>query len=151
MSSDASIGTPKVSKSDAEWREQLSPEEYAVLRQAGTERPFTGEYDEVFTEGVYSCRACGAELFRSDTKFDSHCGWPSFYAPLAGLTLPSGTRFAAGFAHESQELDDQLRVRSLIEQGLGHPVDISAACGLGRRTAESGLAVLHRTAELLDE
>lgn len=76
---------------------------------------------------------------------------PAFYAPLAGLKLPPDTRFAAGFAHESQALDDQLRVRSLIEEGLGHPVDISAACGLGRRTAESGLAVLHRTAELLDE
>ena len=73
----------KVSKTDEEWREQLSRDEYAVLRKAGTERPFTGEYTDTKTVGVYKCRACDTELFRSETKFDSHCGWPSFYAPLA--------------------------------------------------------------------
>lgn len=79
-----STRTYAVHKSEQEWREQLSPEEYAVLRQAGTERPGTGEYNDTTTTGVYSCRACDAELFRSDTKFDSHCGWPSFYAPSSG-------------------------------------------------------------------
>ena len=76
--------TPKVVRSEEEWRAQLNPAEYAVLRQAGTERPWTGEYTETKTEGVYEYRACGAELFRSDTKFDSHCGWPSFFSLLAG-------------------------------------------------------------------
>lgn len=76
--------TPKVVRSELEWREILTPKEYAVLREAGTEPAWTGEYTDTKAEGVYTCRACGAELFRSETKFDSRCGWPSFYAPRAG-------------------------------------------------------------------
>ncbi|GAB2748383.1 peptide-methionine (R)-S-oxide reductase MsrB [Salinifilum aidingensis] len=78
---DSETRNAATSKSEQEWQQQLSPDEYAVLRNAHTEPPFSGEYVDTETEGVYSCRACGAELFRSETKFESHCGWPSFYDP----------------------------------------------------------------------
>jgi peptide-methionine (R)-S-oxide reductase len=71
----------KVQRTEAQWRERLTPDEYRVLREAGTEAPWTGEYTNSSDEGVYRCRACGAELFRSAEKFESHCGWPSFYQP----------------------------------------------------------------------
>lgn len=74
----------EVSKPDEQWRSELSAAEYQVLRQAGTERAGTGELLHEGRTGIYSCRACGAELFRSETKFDAHCGWPSFYQPQSG-------------------------------------------------------------------
>lgn len=73
-----------VNKTDQQWREELSEFEYHVLREAGTERAYTGELLEERREGTFSCRGCGAELFKSVAKFESHCGWPSFYEPKEG-------------------------------------------------------------------
>lgn len=71
--------TSEVTKTDAQWREELTEEQYAVLREAGTERPWSGALLDEGRAGLYTCAACGGELFQSGTKFDSHCGWPSFY------------------------------------------------------------------------
>jgi peptide-methionine (R)-S-oxide reductase len=71
----------KIEKTEAEWQAELSPEQYRVLRQKGTEAPFSGEYDHSFEPGTYHCAGCGAVLFESDTKYDSGCGWPAFFAP----------------------------------------------------------------------
>jgi peptide-methionine (R)-S-oxide reductase len=81
----------KVIKSDAEWQQQLTPEQYRVTRRKGTERPFTGEYARNHEPGVYTCVCCGAKLFNAGTKFESGTGWPSFYAPIADDAVETET------------------------------------------------------------
>ena len=77
----------KVNKTDREWQRELSPEEYRITRQKGTEPAFTGQYWNTKQHGIYVCRCCGAELFSSDTKYDSGCGWPSFFRPLDSTAI----------------------------------------------------------------
>lgn len=84
---DENMSTYKVNKSEEEWREQLTPQQFYVLREKGTERPGTGEYDLHFEDGVYKCAACNAPLFNSDSKFDAHCGWPSFDKAIGDSTV----------------------------------------------------------------
>jgi peptide-methionine (R)-S-oxide reductase len=86
----------KVQKTDAEWRAQLTPEQYRVLREKGTERPFTGEYDHSFEVGTYRCAGCGKQLFASDAKYDSGCGWPAFFEPVAADALDEETDVSYG-------------------------------------------------------
>jgi peptide-methionine (R)-S-oxide reductase len=86
----------RIQKTDAEWRAELSPEEYRVLREKGTEAPFTGEYDHTFEQGTYHCAGCGAVLFESDAKYDSGCGWPAFSAPASGEAIDEETDASYG-------------------------------------------------------
>jgi peptide-methionine (R)-S-oxide reductase len=74
---------PAVNKTEAEWREALTPEQFRIMREKGTEAAFTGKLNKVYDDGIYRCAACNAELFKSDTKFDSGSGWPSFWLPVS--------------------------------------------------------------------
>ena len=79
-----SMKQEKIQKTEEQWKKELTPEQYHVLREKGTEKPFTGEYDQHFEKGMYVCAGCGQELFSSDTKFESGTGWPSFFKPVEG-------------------------------------------------------------------
>ncbi|MDO5683969.1 MAG: peptide-methionine (R)-S-oxide reductase MsrB [Propionibacteriaceae bacterium] len=94
---DAQEIKPTIIKTEAEWRAQLNDLEFAVLRNAATEPPHVGEYTNTTTVGVYRCKACDAELFRSEAKFDSSCGWPSFFAPLAKERVTYHTDHLLGY------------------------------------------------------
>jgi peptide-methionine (R)-S-oxide reductase len=86
----------KIVKTEAEWKAELSPEQYHVLREKGTERPYTGEYDHTFEQGTYTCAGCGAQLFASDAKYDSGCGWPAFSAPAGEEAVEEETDVSYG-------------------------------------------------------
>jgi peptide-methionine (R)-S-oxide reductase len=90
--------TEKIKKTDAEWRAELTPEQYRIARQKGTEMAFTGEYYKTKTPGTYLCMACGQELFSSDTKYDSGSGWPSFYQPLKSEAIQEITDGSHGMS-----------------------------------------------------
>ena len=85
-----------IAKTEAEWKQELSPEQFAICRQKGTERAFSGEYHKTSDKGVYRCSCCGKELFVSDTKYDSGSGWPSFYAPMEGDAIRTETDSSHG-------------------------------------------------------
>jgi peptide-methionine (R)-S-oxide reductase len=106
----------KVHKSEAEWKKQLTPNQYHVARQKGTEPPFTGEYESAETPGTYKCVCCGQPLFRSEAKFHSGCGWPSFTAPLAGQAVEEHNDTSHGMVRTEVTC-------SRCEAHLGHVFD----------------------------
>ncbi len=146
----------KVTKTDAEWQAELTPQEYAVLRQGGTERPYTGEYTDTTATGVYSCRACGNELFTSEAKFSSHCGWPSFYQPTADDNVELIQDRSHGMTRTEVRCANCGSHLGHVFSGEGYPTpptnagaSIRCRCGCSRTRADRStdpVAGTHRTA-----
>jgi peptide-methionine (R)-S-oxide reductase len=108
--------TPEVQKTEQEWRELLGPERYRILREAGTEAPFTGKLLQLKDDGTYICGACGQELFTADAKFDSHCGWPSFTHPEE----QENVRLLDDYSHGMQRIEVRCK---RCDSHLGHVFD----------------------------
>ncbi|HUA07778.1 MAG TPA: peptide-methionine (R)-S-oxide reductase MsrB [Candidatus Acidoferrales bacterium] len=108
--------TPEIVKSEEQWLAELGPERYAILREAGTERPFTGELLRIREDGTYCCGACGGELFASSAKFDSHCGWPSFTTPAQQRNV----RLLEDFSHGMRRTEVRC---ARCDSHLGHVFD----------------------------
>lgn len=114
--STAQSDSAKVEKTEEEWKKQLTADEYKVLREKATERPYTGEYEQFWDSGVYVCKACGNELFYSDTKFDAGCGWPSFFKSIDSNKVVTEADYSLGMK--------RIEVRCARCQGhLGHVFD----------------------------
>ena len=106
---------PKIEKTDEQWRRELTPEQYRVLRQKGTEAPFENEYDHVFEPGTYRCAGCGAELFDSEAKYDSGCGWPAFTAPAGDDAVEEEVDVSHGMVRtEVRSMHGEHRLPTLI-------------------------------------
>jgi len=113
-----------IHKTESEWEDELTPEQYHVLREKGTEPAFTGEYDSVFDPGTYSCGACGTKLFESDKKFDAHCGWPSFYDAIPGTVLLTSDDTLGMVRTEVTCMNCGSHLGHVFEgEGLGVPTD----------------------------
>lgn len=126
--------TTKIEKSDAEWREKLTPQQYAVLRQQATERPFSGEYVHNKADGVYRCAACGQELFSSATKYDSGSGWPSFWDVIEAGKVELKTDMSHGMVRTEV-------VCSRCGSHLGHMFDDGPRDHTGLRYCINSLAL----------
>lgn len=134
----------KVARSEEEWRKILSPEEYRVLREKGTERAFTGEYDKHFEPGAYACAACESVLFESDTKFNSGCGWPAFYAAKAGNRVTQTTDYSLGMVRTEVTC-------SRCDSHLGHIFDDAPGTPTGQRYCINSVSLKFIPKKELDE